>query len=63
MRDLRIVFMGTPDFAVGVLQKLVRSKYQIVGIITATSFVGSGSSLTNLPASGDSNDITACLFI
>ena len=35
----------------------------IVGIITATSFVGSGASLTNLPASGDSNDITACLFI
>lgn len=27
--------MGTPDFAVGVLQKLVRSKYQIVGVITA----------------------------
>jgi methionyl-tRNA formyltransferase len=35
MRDLRIVFMGTPDFAVGVLQKLVRSTYQIVGVITA----------------------------
>jgi len=34
----------------------------IVGIITATSFVGSGASLTNLPASGDSNDITASLF-
>ena len=27
--------MGTPDFAVGVLQKLVMSKYQIVGVITA----------------------------
>ena len=33
------------------------------GIVTATSFVGSGANLTNLPASGDSNDITACLFI
>ena len=33
------------------------------GIVTATSFVGSGSSLTDLPASGDSNDITACLFL
>ena len=33
------------------------------GIVTATSFEGSGANLTNLPASGDSNDITACLFI
>jgi len=33
------------------------------GIVTAASFVGSGRNLTNLPASGDSNDITACLFI
>ena len=35
----------------------------ITGIVTATSFEGSGANLTNLPASGDSNDITACLFI
>ena len=33
------------------------------GIVTATSFVGSGSGLTDLPASGDSNDITGCLFL
>jgi len=33
------------------------------GVITATSFEGSGENLTDLPASGDSNDITACLFI
>ena len=33
------------------------------GVVTATSFEGSGANLTNLPASGDSNDITACLFI
>jgi hypothetical protein len=35
----------------------------VTGVVTATSFVGSGLNLTNLPASGDSNDITACLFI
>ena len=35
----------------------------VTGVVTATSFVGSGSSLTDLPASGDSNDITACLFL
>ncbi|NNJ81861.1 MAG: methionyl-tRNA formyltransferase [Flavobacteriaceae bacterium] len=35
MRDLRIVFMGTPHFAVGVLKKLVESGANIVGVITA----------------------------
>ena len=35
----------------------------VTGILTATSFEGSGENLTNLPASGDANDITACLFI
>ncbi|MDP5043655.1 MAG: methionyl-tRNA formyltransferase, partial [Leeuwenhoekiella sp.] len=35
MKDLRIVFMGTPDFAVAGLQKLVENKYKIVGVITA----------------------------
>ena len=40
-----------------------RSGIIATGVVTATSFVGSGQNLTNLPASGDSNDITACLFI
>lgn len=35
MRDLRIVFMGTPEFAVGVLQKLVEEGKNIVGVITS----------------------------
>lgn len=30
----RIVFMGTPDFAVGVLDKLFENQYNIVGVIT-----------------------------
>ena len=65
---------GAPTFQTGVV---------ITGVATATSFSGSatgltnvpagqltgtlpaisGENLTNLPASGDSNDITACLFI
>ncbi len=35
MKDLRIVFMGTPDFAVPILKKLVDEHYSIVGVITA----------------------------
>ncbi|MDG1508527.1 MAG: methionyl-tRNA formyltransferase [Flavobacteriaceae bacterium] len=35
MRDLRIVFMGTPDFAVAILKRLVEDNYTIVGVVTA----------------------------
>jgi methionyl-tRNA formyltransferase len=34
MKDLRIVFMGTPDFAVTILKHLVEHNYNIVGVIT-----------------------------
>jgi len=33
-KDLRIVFMGTPDFAVASLKALVEGGYNIVGVIT-----------------------------
>lgn len=33
--QLRIVFMGTPDFAVASLDELVKAGYQIVGVVTA----------------------------
>lgn len=32
---MRIVFMGTPDFAVASLEALIKSKYQVVGVVTA----------------------------
>lgn len=35
MRKLRIVFMGTPDFAVASLQKIVEAGYDVAGVITA----------------------------
>ncbi|MGH1383987.1 methionyl-tRNA formyltransferase [Kordia sp.] len=35
MRDLRIVFMGTPDFAVATLKALLDANYNVVGVITA----------------------------
>jgi len=33
-KDLRIVFMGTPDFAVESLKQLVENNYNIVGVVT-----------------------------
>ncbi|MGJ8733466.1 methionyl-tRNA formyltransferase [Cellulophaga fucicola] len=35
MSNLRIVFMGTPDFAVTILDSLLQNKYTVVGVITA----------------------------
>ncbi|MEX0315201.1 MAG: methionyl-tRNA formyltransferase [Allomuricauda sp.] len=33
--SLRIVFMGTPDFAVGSLKSIVKAGFEVVGVITA----------------------------
>ncbi len=35
MEKLRIVFMGTPEFAVGILDTIINNNYTIVGVITA----------------------------
>lgn len=35
MEKLRIVFMGTPEFAVGILDTIYKNNYEIVGVITA----------------------------
>ncbi|WP_029489915.1 methionyl-tRNA formyltransferase [Aquimarina agarivorans] len=35
MKNLNIVFMGTPDFAVASLKSLVENNYNVVGVITA----------------------------
>ncbi|GAA0870893.1 methionyl-tRNA formyltransferase [Gangjinia marincola] len=35
MRDLRIVFMGTPAFAVTILSSILQQKYNVVGVVTA----------------------------
>jgi methionyl-tRNA formyltransferase len=34
MEKLRIVFMGTPEFAVGILDTILQHNYEVVGIIT-----------------------------
>ena len=33
-KDLRIVYMGTPEFAVESLRRLVEGGYNVVGVIT-----------------------------
>tara|TARA_B100000767_G_scaffold75160_1_gene71745 strand:+ start:175 stop:1113 length:939 start_codon:yes stop_codon:yes gene_type:complete len=35
MKDLKIVFMGTPDFATYCLKRLIEKEYNVVGVITA----------------------------
>jgi|SRR6478672_524476 len=35
MEKLRIVFMGTPEFAVGILDAILKNNYNVVGVITA----------------------------
>ena len=35
MKDLRILFMGTPDFAVEGLAKIIEAGYNVVGVVTA----------------------------
>jgi methionyl-tRNA formyltransferase len=36
MEKLRIVFMGTSEFAVGILDTIIKNNYNVVGVITAT---------------------------
>jgi len=46
-KELRIVFMGTPDFAVAILKALVDGGYNVVGVITAPDKpAGRGNILT-----------------
>ncbi|MEI7508020.1 MAG: methionyl-tRNA formyltransferase [Flavobacterium sp.] len=35
MEKLRIVFMGTPEFAVGILDAIIKNNFDVVGVITA----------------------------
>ncbi|MFT4683746.1 MAG: methionyl-tRNA formyltransferase, partial [Flavobacteriales bacterium] len=35
MRNLRVIFMGTPDFAVTILKGLLEENVNVVGVITA----------------------------
>lgn len=50
MNDLRIIFMGTPEFAVSSLEILVENKFNVVAVITAPDKPqGRGQKLTTSP--------------
>ncbi len=50
MTDLRIIFMGTPEFAVASLEALVENKFNVVAVITAPDKPqGRGQKLTASP--------------
>ena len=49
MKDLKILFMGTPEFAVNVLDKLIEN-FNVVGVVSQPDkFVGRKKILTNTP--------------
>lgn len=50
MNELRIIFMGTPEFAVPSLEALVENKFKVVAVITAPDKPqGRGQKLTGSP--------------
>jgi methionyl-tRNA formyltransferase len=50
MRDLRIVFMGTPDFAVATLGSLLMNGFNVVGVVTTPDKpAGRGRKMTKSP--------------
>jgi methionyl-tRNA formyltransferase len=50
MQDLRIIFMGTPEFAVPSLEILVENKYNVVAVVTAPDKPqGRGQKITYSP--------------
>lgn len=50
MEKLRIVFMGTPDFAVGILDSILNKNYEVVGVITAADKPAGRGQKMNLSA-------------
>lgn len=49
-KDLRIVYMGTPDFAVAPLKQLIKNDFNVVGIITvADKPAGRGQKIRKSP--------------
>ncbi len=50
MKDLRIVFMGTPDFAVATLDSLLMNGYNVVAVVTTPDRPAGRGRKINMPA-------------
>lgn len=46
---MRIVFLGTPDFAVGALRKIIESRHELLAVITQPDKLGNRKQLTIPP--------------
>ncbi len=58
MRKLRIVFMGTPDFAVPCLERLVRDEHEIIAVVTQPDRPkGRGRHLTPSPVKESAQEL------
>jgi methionyl-tRNA formyltransferase len=58
MRALKIVFMGSPDFAVPSLQKLAAGNHTVCAVVTGTDKKrGRGSTLTPTPVKGCAQEL------
>ena len=52
---MRVVFMGTPDFAVPTLQVLLDSRHDVVGVDTAGPSEGTERKAAAFPGQGKGN--------
>ncbi len=60
---MRIVFMGTPDFAVPALELLVANKYQVIGVYTQPDKVsGRGQALSATPVKKMAADLGLSVY-
>ena len=58
MKSLRIVFMGTPDFAVPALQALVQATYDVVAVYTQPDKErGRGKQITYSPVKAQARQL------
>lgn len=46
---MKIVFMGTPDYAVGALEALIRAGHEITAVVTQPDKAKGAAAICNIP--------------
>lgn len=62
MKDLRVIFMGTPDFAVPVLQKLIENTNVVLVVTQPDKLVGRKQVLTKTPVKIEAEKYNISVF-